>query len=229
MIENERELDYARKKLLQLEEEKSNNLSMAIIFLLGSFLFAVSMTCAILNKIVWGYWVSFVIFTFTLSICIIAFRSFGKISADYKKIDRLINNYLKKEAEKLSNERMEKWYQFQEKLVDSRYEKLQVRNVYTNLKFRDEVIANNCGKLTNKTLIENFFNEKIADENFDDGSVVPVTIKMAIDKFKNYDFALKVPYRTMLNRYEEKQKLLDEYAETKATKPRAKRKTNKKK
>jgi hypothetical protein len=228
MIENERELDYARKKLLQLDEEKSNNLSTAITFLLGSLLFAVSMTCAILNKIVWAYWVSLVILVFTLSVCIIAFRSVGKISADYKKIERFINNYLKEEAKKLSNERMEKWYQFQEKLVDIRYEKLQVRNVYTNLKFRDEIISNACGKLTNKTLIENFFNEKIADENFDDGSVVPVTIKMAIDKFKNYDFALQVPYRTMLKRYEEKQELLDKYNKQEQ-KPRVKRKTNKKK
>ena len=228
MIENERELDYARKKLLQLEEEKSHYLTVAITFLLGSLMFAVGMTYSILNKVTWAYWVSLVIYIFTLSVCIVSFRLACKISADYKKIDRLINNYLKEEAKKLSNERMEKWYQFQEKLVDSRYEKLQVRNVYVNLKFRDEIIANACGKLTNKTLIENFFNEKIADENFDDGSVVPVTIKMAIDKFKNYDFALQVPYRTMLKRYEEKQELLDKYNKQEQ-KPRAKRKTNKKK
>lgn len=219
------ELEYAKNRIEKLDNNKRDLSVPLIIYIFGllSFMGLTIYSC-IVSKIAVATVTSLFVFVFTILIVSILCKLVD-ISNEKKRLIIKVKNHLKEQLEKAIQE-------FNKELnkpvkvinVPSRQ-----NEVCLNLKFRDEIISNNCGKLTNKTLIEDFFNEKIADENFDDGSVVPVTIKMAIDKFKNYDFALKVPYQTMLKRYEEKQKLLDEYAETKATKPRVKRKTTKKK
>lgn len=100
--------------------------------------------------------------------------------------------------------------------------------VYQNLKFREQVILNPCGKIKNEKLKKEFLDTAIAQEH-NQYCHWAVYIEDAVKKFKEYEFELKPAYLKVLKGYEEKQKILDEYAETKATKPRAKRKTNKKK
>lgn len=100
--------------------------------------------------------------------------------------------------------------------------------VYQNLKFREQVISNPCGKIKNEKLKKEFLDTAIAQEH-NQYCYWSVCIEDAVKKFKEYEFELKPAYLKILKEYEEKQELLDEYAETKATKPRAKRKTTKKK
>lgn len=100
--------------------------------------------------------------------------------------------------------------------------------VYQNLKFREQVISNPCGKIKNEKLKKEFLDTAIAQEH-NQYWYCSVCIEDAVKKFKEYEFELKPAYLKVLKDYEEKQEILDEYAETKATKPRAKRKTTKKK
>lgn len=85
------------------------------------------------------------------------------------------------------------------------------QNIYSNLQFREEIIKNCYGKLTNKDLKNDFLKEIIATEHFDDNSSKDVTVKDAIEKFKEYKFVLRTPYEKILDRYEEKQAVLDKY------------------
>jgi hypothetical protein len=100
--------------------------------------------------------------------------------------------------------------------------------VYQNLKFREQVISNPCGKIKNEKLKKEFLDTEIAKEH-NQYWYCPVCIEDAVKKFKEYEFELKPAYLKVLKGYEEKQEILDKYAETKSTKPRAKRKTTKKK
>lgn len=100
--------------------------------------------------------------------------------------------------------------------------------VYQNLKFREQVISNPCGKIKNEKLKKEFLDTEIAKEH-NQYWYCPVCIEDAVKKFKEYEFELKPAYLKVLKRYEEKQEILDKYTETKTTKPKTKRKTNKKK
>ena len=85
------------------------------------------------------------------------------------------------------------------------------QNIYSNLQFREEIIKNCYGKLTNKDLKNDFMKEIVATEHFDNNSSKDVTVKDAIEKFKEYKFILRTPYEKILSRYEEKQAVLDKY------------------
>ena len=218
------ELEYAKNRIERLDNDKRDLSVPLIIYIFGllSFMGLTIYSC-IVSKIAVATVTSLFVVVFTILIFSILCKLVD-ISNEKKRLITKVKNYLKEQLEKAIQE----FHKELNKPVKVINVPSRQNEVCLNLKFRDEIITNACGKLTNKTLIEDFFNEKIADENFDDGSVVPVTIKMAIDKFKNYDFALQVPYRTMLKRYEEKQELLDKYNKQEQ-KPRAKRKTTKKK
>lgn len=218
------ELEYAKNRIEKLKDNKKDLVLPLIIYIFG----LVSFTALT----VWSYLVSkntvaFVTSLFAVVFATLIFHISCQMADISRERKRLLNEVKKHFKEKLETT-MQELKKELNKLVKVINVPSRQNEVCLNLKFRDEIIANNCGKLTNKTLIEDFFNEKIADENFDDGSVVPVTIKMAIDKFKNYDFALQVPYLTMLKRYEDKQELLDKYNKQEQ-KPKTKRKTNKNK
>lgn len=89
--------------------------------------------------------------------------------------------------------------------------------VYQNLKFREQVISNPCGKIKNEKLKKEFLDTAIAQEH-NQYCYWSVYIEDAVKKFKEYEFELKPAYLKVLKDYEEKQEILDKYAETKATK-----------
>ena len=230
-MEEKFNLEYAKYKCEKLKQDKKNCLEMAFVMLMVSIGFAVVVAITIVQGTMFGAVLSLGCFIISCTVTILGFRGSSQDSKEIKAIEEKMVKHFKKKFDESLTEFLDSIDNMRER-NEERRNTINVlsrpSDICSNLKFRDEIIANNCGKLTNKTLIEDFFNEKIADENFDDGSVVPVTIKMAIEKFKNYDFALQVPYRTMLKRYEEKQELLDKYNKQEQ-KPRAKRKTTKKK
>lgn len=229
-MEEKFDVEYAKYKCETLKEDKKSCLETALIMLMMSIGFAVLVAISIIKGTLLGAVLSLFGFIILCTVTILGFRSASQDSKEIKAIEEKMVEYFKRKLDESFTEFLDGIDKMRER-NEERRKTINVlsrpSDICSNLKFRDEISVNCHGKLKNKTLIADFLKEKIADENFDDGSVVPVTVEMAVEKFKNYDFALRVPYETMLKRYEEKQELLNKYNEQSQTK-KTKRTTKKK-
>lgn len=229
-MEEKFNVEFAKFRIEELKTKKGLALIDALIMLFVSVAFVVVGAITFVSNAKWGLSLAVFGFGFTFILSMLSFSNRSSIKKEIEALEKDMVKYFEKKLEESFSEFLDSCDKMREKAEERR----QVLNISSrptdicsNLKFRDEVSVNRYGKLKNKSLIADFLKEKIADENFDDGSIVPVTIEMAIEKFKNYDFVLRLPYETMLKRYEEKQELLDKYNEQKQ-KPKTKRTTKKK-
>jgi hypothetical protein len=83
------------------------------------------------------------------------------------------------------------------------------KRIYSNLKFRDLVLRDKFFGITNKKLQEDFLNESLG---------IWTTVEDAIKQFERYNFDYRVEFETMLESYQRKQAILNDYAETKPKK-----------
>ena len=89
-----------------------------------------------------------------------------------------------------------------------------IRIIYQDLRFRDEVLKNKFGRIKNKKLRQDFLS-LVVDYERNCFDIRKITIEDIIEEFKDFYFKRKDFYKKFLFQYEEKQKVLDEYAKGK--------------
>ncbi len=115
------------------------------------------------------------------------------------------------ETEKTFNKLEKQGDEFREKMEM----KLMERRVYSNLCFRDRVLRDKFFGITNKKLQEEFLKENVG---------MWTTVEQAIKQFEIYNFDYRVEFEKVLESYQEKQAILNGYAQEK---PKTKKQQNK--
>lgn len=104
------------------------------------------------------------------------------------------------ESKQRLDDAFESYNKIGEKIMELRTE----MEIYDNLRFRDRVLKDKFGGITNKKLREDFLKTKLNNI---------ISVKDAIGQFELYNFRYKNIYKIVLEEFQRKQAVLNQYAE----------------